>query len=97
MDLTPFMGLVTIMTGFGWFNADLGVHIVVMLLATAVAHVVPAVMRRRPQAERTLLPYAVATPSPWDSWWWASSSPGRRLTAPPAGRASRGYAVGDVA
>jgi hypothetical protein len=60
MDLTAFMGVVTIMTGFGWYT-DLGVHIVVMLLATAVAHVVPAVMRRRPQAERSFLPYAVAT------------------------------------
>jgi hypothetical protein len=36
-------------------------HIVLMLLATAVSHVVPAVMRRRRQQERTLLPYAVAT------------------------------------
>lgn len=61
MDLTLFLGLVLIMTQHGGFSTDLGMHIVMMVLATAVAHVVPAVMRRRPQNERTLVPYAVAT------------------------------------
>jgi len=60
MDIAAFLGLVLVFTSFG-FNPDLGMHIVLMLLATAVSHVVPAVMRRRRQQERTLLPYAVAT------------------------------------
>ena len=60
MDLTLFSGLVVVMTGFGFYN-DLGVHVILMLLATIVSHVVPAVMRKRPQEERTLMPYAVAT------------------------------------
>jgi len=60
MDLSAFLGVVLVFTNFG-FNPDLGMHIVLMLLATAVSHVVPSVMRRRRQQDRTLLPYAVAT------------------------------------
>ena len=60
MALTLFSGLVVVMTGFGFYN-DLGVHVIMMLLATIVSHVVPAVMRKRPQEERTLMPYAVGT------------------------------------
>jgi O-antigen/teichoic acid export membrane protein len=60
MDISLLLGVVMIMTGYGFYN-DLGVHILVMVLATVVAHLVPAVMRKRPQAERTLVPYAVAT------------------------------------
>ncbi|GMV04951.1 MAG: hypothetical protein AMXMBFR53_12310 [Gemmatimonadota bacterium] len=60
MDVTLFTGIVVVMTGFGFYN-DLGVHVILMLLATVVSHVVPAVMRKRKQEERTLLPYAVAT------------------------------------
>jgi len=60
MDVTLLSGIVLVMTGFG-FYPDLGVHVILVLLATVVSHVVPAVQRKRPQAERTLLPYAVAT------------------------------------
>jgi Na+-translocating ferredoxin:NAD+ oxidoreductase RnfE subunit len=60
MDISVIIGVVMIMTGYGFYN-DLGVHILVMVLATVVSHLVPAVMRKRPQAERTLAPYAVAT------------------------------------
>jgi len=60
MDVTLFSGLVMVMTGFGFYN-DLGVHVILMLLATVVSHIVPAVMRKRKQEERTLMPYAVAT------------------------------------
>ena len=60
MDISLFLGVVLIMTSYGFYN-DLGVHILVMVLATVVSHIVPAVMRKRPQAERTLTPYAVAT------------------------------------
>lgn len=60
MDLTAFLGFVLLFTNFR-ANPDIGMHIVIMLLATAVSHVAPAVMRRRRQEDRTLLPYAVAT------------------------------------
>lgn len=60
MDITAFLGFLLLFTNFR-AAADIGMHIVIMLLATAVSHVVPAVMRRRRQADRTLLPYAVAT------------------------------------
>ena len=60
MDVTLLSGLALVMTGFG-FYPDLGVHVILMILATVVSHIVPAVQRRRPQAERTLMPYAVAT------------------------------------
>lgn len=60
MDISLFLGVVLIMTSYGFYN-DLGVHILIMVLATVVSHIVPAVMRKRPQAERTLTPYAVAT------------------------------------
>lgn len=60
MDVTLLSGMVLVMTGFNFFN-DLGVHIILMFLATVISHIVPAVQRKRPQAERTLMPYAVAT------------------------------------
>ncbi len=60
MDITLFVGVAMVMTGYGFYN-DLGMHIVLMTLATAVSHVVPAVMRSRPPAERSYLPYAVAS------------------------------------
>ncbi len=60
LDVNLFLGVAMIVTGYGFTN-DLGVHIVLMVLATAVAHVVPAVMRKRPPERRTVLPYAVAT------------------------------------
>lgn len=60
MDVTLFLGVAMIMTGYGFYN-DLGMHFVLMTLATVVSHIVPAVMRKRPQAERTYPPYAVAT------------------------------------
>lgn len=60
LDVTLFSGLVLVMTGFDFQN-NLGVHVILMLLATVVGHIVPAVMRKRKQSERTLMPYAVAT------------------------------------
>jgi uncharacterized membrane protein len=60
LDLGLFTGIVLVTTGFG-FRSDLGVHVIMMLLATIVGHIVPAVMRQRRQDERTLMPYAVAT------------------------------------
>jgi phosphoglycerol transferase MdoB-like AlkP superfamily enzyme len=60
MDVTLLSGMVLVMTGFG-FYPDLGVHVLLVLMGTVVSHVVPAVQRKRSQAERTLMPYAVAT------------------------------------
>ncbi len=60
MDVTLFSGIVMITVGYD-FNADAGLHVVLMVLATAVSHLVPAVMRTRRQNRRTLMPYAVAT------------------------------------
>jgi hypothetical protein len=60
MDVTLFSGVVMVTVGYD-FKANAGMHVVLMVLATVVSHVVPAVMRKRRQEERTLLPYAVAT------------------------------------
>lgn len=60
MDVTLFSGIVMVTVGYN-FNADAGLHVVLMMLATVVSHIVPAVMRKRKQEQRTLMPYAVAT------------------------------------
>ncbi|MFQ5536114.1 MAG: hypothetical protein ACE5GJ_01560 [Gemmatimonadota bacterium] len=59
MDVTAILG-VALLFG-GRFYGAVGTHAVTMVLATAVSHVVPAVMRRRPPEERTYAPYLVAT------------------------------------
>jgi hypothetical protein len=59
MDVTFLMGVAVL---FARRSAlGIGPHIVVMLFATLVAHLVPAVMRRRPPEERSVMPYLVAT------------------------------------
>ncbi|HZD03796.1 MAG TPA: hypothetical protein VE173_02730 [Longimicrobiales bacterium] len=45
----------------GSFSPAATGHILMMLFATGVAQVVPSVMKRRPPAERSHLPYLVAT------------------------------------
>ena len=60
MDVTLFSGIVLVMTGFD-FRSDLGAHVVLMVFATVVSHIVPAVMRKRKPEQRSLMPYAVAT------------------------------------
>ena len=60
LDLGVFTGIVLVMTDFG-FRRDLGVHVALGILAAAVGHVVPVMMRGRRKADRTLLPYVVAT------------------------------------
>lgn len=60
MDVTLVSGIVMVTVGHG-FEANAGMHVVVMVLATVVSHIVPAVMRKRRQEERTLTPYVVAT------------------------------------
>ncbi len=59
MDLTAILGVALLFSGR--FAAGLSGHIVLMLLATAISHVVPRVMRLRPPEERTYPPYIVAT------------------------------------
>ncbi len=59
MDLTLFLGVALLFTGR--FYPAVGTHLVVMIFATVIAHVVPLVMRKREPEERTVVPYLVAT------------------------------------
>jgi hypothetical protein len=59
VDLTILSGFTLIFTGI--FYPQLGGHIVMMVLAAAVAHVVHGVMKRRPDDERTYAPHLVGT------------------------------------
>lgn len=59
IDLTVLFGVAHLLTGV--FYPQLGGHIVSMVLAAVVAHIVSAVMKRRPVAERTFLPHIVGT------------------------------------
>jgi hypothetical protein len=57
IDLTILIGFANIFTGM--FYPQLGGHIVMMVLAAAVAHVVHGVMKRRPDDQRTWAPHLV--------------------------------------
>lgn len=59
LDLTVLLGLAALVTGR--FYPQLGGHIVMMVLAVAVAHIVSVVMRKRPPEQRTYLPHIVGT------------------------------------
>lgn len=59
VDLTALLGFAYLFVGT--FYPQLGGHIVTMLLAVVVAHVITAVMKRRPLAERTYMPHLVGT------------------------------------
>jgi len=59
LDLTAALGFGTLFTNR--FYPQLGGHIVMMILAVAVAHVVSMVMRRRPPEQRTYAPHVVGT------------------------------------
>jgi len=59
LDLTALVGIAHLMLGA--FYPQLGGHIVMMIGAVIVAHIVPAVMKRRPMNERTYMPHVVAT------------------------------------
>ena len=59
IDLTALLGLANLFVGT--FYPQLGGHIVTMILAVVVAHVVSAVMKRRPVEERTYMPHLVGT------------------------------------
>lgn len=59
MDLTILLGVALLFTGR--FYPAVGIHMVFMVLAAAVAHIVPAVMKRRAPEDRTFAPYVVGT------------------------------------
>ena len=59
MDLTILLGVALLFTGR--FYPAVGIHMVFMVLGAAVAHIVPAVMKRRAPEDRTFAPYVVGT------------------------------------
>ena len=59
IDLTVLLGVAHLMSSV--FYPQLSGHIASMVLAMVVAHLVSAVMKRRPIAERTFMPHIVST------------------------------------
>jgi ABC-type polysaccharide transport system permease subunit len=59
LDLTALFGLAHLFTST--FYSALTGHIMTMVLAVVVAHVVSAVVRKRPLEERTYAPHLVST------------------------------------
>ncbi|MDH3205900.1 MAG: hypothetical protein OEO79_04770 [Gemmatimonadota bacterium] len=59
LDLTVLIGLAHLLTSRG-FYPQLAGHIVMMVLAVAVAHMVSVVVRRRPLEQRTYAPHLVS-------------------------------------
>jgi hypothetical protein len=58
LDLTVLFGLGHLFAST--FYPQLGGHIVMMILAVAVAHIVSVVIRKRPLEERTYAPHLVS-------------------------------------
>lgn len=59
VDLTVLLGFATLFAGT--FYPQLGGHIVMMILAAVLAHVVHGVMKRRPPEAQTFTPHIVGT------------------------------------
>lgn len=59
IDLTVLFGIGVLFTGT--FYPRLGGHVVLMIFAAAVAHIVSVVTKRRPPEERTYGPHLVGT------------------------------------
>jgi hypothetical protein len=59
LDLTVVLGLLVIFFT-GTFYPQLAGHIVMMVAAVAVAHIVSVVVRRRPLEQRTYAPHVVS-------------------------------------
>lgn len=57
IDLMILLGVALLFTGT--FYPQLGGHVVTMVLAAAVAHIVHGVMKRRPPEERSYAPHVV--------------------------------------
>lgn len=60
IDLTVLVGFANLLFGVG-FYPQLGGHIVMMIAAAVVAHVVYGVMKRRPDEAKTYGPHLVGT------------------------------------
>jgi hypothetical protein len=58
LDLTVLAGVALLFAGR--FRPQLGGHIVMMVFAVVVAHVVSVVVRRRPPEQRTYAPHVVS-------------------------------------
>lgn len=59
VDLTVLLGLATLFAGT--FYPQLGGHIVMMVLAALVGHVVHGVVKRRPPEQKTYMPHLVGS------------------------------------
>lgn len=59
LDLMILLGVVLLFTGM--FTPQLGGHIVMMVLAAAVAHIVHGVMKKRPTDKKSYAPHVVGT------------------------------------
>ncbi len=59
LDLTVLLGLANLFTRT--FYPQLAGHLTMMALATAIAHIVSVVQRRRPLEQRTYAPHVVGT------------------------------------
>jgi hypothetical protein len=59
VDLTVLFGFANLFTGT--FYPQLGGHIVMMILAALVGHVVHGVVKRRPPEQKTYMPHLVGT------------------------------------
>jgi len=59
VDLTVLLGFANLFAGT--FYPQLGGHIVMMILAALVGHVVHGVVKRRPQEQKTYMPHLVGT------------------------------------
>jgi hypothetical protein len=59
IDLTVLLGFANVFTGT--FYPQLGGHIVMMVLAAAVAHIVHGVMKRKPSDAQTYAPHLIGT------------------------------------
>lgn len=58
IQINVLVGLALLFTGTG-FYPQLGMHVISMIAAAVVAQIVPSVMRRRPESERSYMPHLV--------------------------------------
>ena len=77
LDLTLLFGLAHLFTST--FYPQLAGHIVTMVLAVAVAHIVSVVMRKRPLEERSYMPHLVSTVIVLGLVWFGLMAIGRPI------------------
>ena len=58
LQINILIGVALLFTNRG-FYPQLGMHVILMIGAAVVAQIVPSVMRRRPEEERTYMPHVV--------------------------------------